>query len=127
LLPLTAWRPVPTLRRGDIVVLDDLPAHKITAIREAIETVGAQFFLLPRFSPDMNLIEMACAKLKTLLRKSQARTVGALWRLIRTLLNEFQPNECTTISEQRAMESYSEIFSVNRPEVQSKLFQLKCH
>jgi len=85
---------VPTLRRGDIVVLDNLPAHKITAVREAIETVGDQLFLLPPYSPDMNPIEMAFAKLKTLLRKHQARTVETLWQLIGTLLDEFQPNEC---------------------------------
>jgi transposase len=85
---------VPTLRRGDIVVLDNLPAHKITAVREAIESVSAQLFLLPPYSPDMNPIEMAFAKLKTLLRKNQARTVGTLWRLIGTLLDQFQPDEC---------------------------------
>ncbi len=85
---------VPTLRRGDIVVLDNLPAHKITAVREAIEADGAQLFLLPPYSPDMNPIEMAFAKLKTLLRKNQARTVETLWRLIGTLLDEFQPDEC---------------------------------
>jgi transposase len=85
---------VPTLRRGDIVVLDNLPAHKITAVREAIEAVGAQLFLLPPYSPDMNPIEMAFAKLKALLRKRQARTLEALWRLIGTMLDEFLPDEC---------------------------------
>jgi len=85
---------VPTLRRGDIVVLDNLPAHKITAVREAIEAVGAQLFLLPPYSPDMNPIEMAFAKLKALLRKNQARTVETLWRLIGKLLDEFQTDEC---------------------------------
>jgi len=85
---------VPTLRRGDIVVLDNLPAHKITAVRTAIEARRAQLFLLPPYSPDMNPIEMAFAKLKALLRKSQARTVDTLWRLIGTLLDEFQPDEC---------------------------------
>jgi transposase len=85
---------VPTLRRGDIVVLDNLPAHKSTAVRDAIEAAGAQLFLLPPYSPDMNPIEMVFAKLKALLRKCQARTVETLWRLIGTLLDQFLPDEC---------------------------------
>ena len=56
---------IPTLKPGDIVVMDNLPAHKIAAVREAIAKAGAQFFLLPPYSPDMNPIEMAFAKLKT--------------------------------------------------------------
>jgi len=85
---------VPTLRRGDVVVLDNLPAHKIAAVREAIETAGAQLFLLPLYSQDMNPIEMAFAKLKARLRKNQARTVETLWRLIGKVLDEFQSDEC---------------------------------
>jgi transposase len=64
---------IPTLRTDDIVVLDNLPAHKIAAVRAAIARAGAQFFLLPPYSPDMNPIEMAFAKLKTLLRQAPER------------------------------------------------------
>jgi transposase len=85
---------VPTLRRGDIVVLDNLPAHKTSAVRAAIRAAGAQFFLLPPYSPDMNPIEMAFAKLKTLLRKEPQRSVEALWRRIGQLLDQFTPSEC---------------------------------
>jgi transposase len=85
---------VPTLRPGDIVVMDNLPAHKITSVRAAIAAIGAQLFLLPPYSPDMNPIEMAFAKLKTLLRRDPPRTVDALWRRIGTLLDEFHPAEC---------------------------------
>jgi transposase len=84
----------PTLRPGDIVVLDNLPAHKITEVRAAIHAVGAQFFLLPPYSPDMNPIEMAFAKLKTMLRQAPERTVDGLWRRIADLLECFKPDEC---------------------------------
>jgi transposase len=84
----------PTLRPGDIVVMDNLPAHKIRAVRAAISAAAAQLFLLPQYSPDMNPIEMAFAKLKTLLRKDPPRTVDALWRRIGKLLDEFKPTEC---------------------------------
>src|ERR1700758_4983400 len=67
---------VPTLRRGDIVVLDNLPAHKTRDVRTAIQKAGAQFFLLPPYSPDLNPIEMVFAKLKTLLRQTPERTVN---------------------------------------------------
>ncbi|WP_437366873.1 IS630 family transposase [Inquilinus limosus] len=85
---------VPTLRRGDIVVMDNLPAHKIAEVRAAIRGAGAQVFLLPPYSPDLNPIEMAFAKLKTLLRQVPERTVEALWRRIGQLLDHFQPDEC---------------------------------
>ena len=85
---------VPTLRRGDIVVLDNLPAHKISAVRAAIHRAGAQFFLLPPYSPDLNPIEMVFAKLKTLLRQAPERTVDGLWRRIGQLLDHFKPDEC---------------------------------
>ena len=85
---------VPTLRPGDIVVLDNLPAHKITGVRTTIQAAGAQFFLLPPYSPDLNPIEMAFAKLKTLLRQAPERTVEGLWRLIGVLLDHFIPDEC---------------------------------
>ncbi len=72
----------PTLRRGDVVVLDNLPAHKVAGIREAITARRAQLFYLPPYSPDMNPIEMAFAKLKALLRQQPARG-GAMMRWLR--------------------------------------------
>lgn len=73
----------PTLRPGDIVVLDNLPAHKPAAIREAIEAVGAAMLFLPPHSPDFNPIELAFSKIKALLKKAAARTVHSLWDAIR--------------------------------------------
>ena len=84
----------PTLKRGDVVVLDNLPAHKVTGIREAIAERRAQIFYLPPYSPDMNPIEMAFAKLKALLRQEPARTADALVERIGTLLDRFLPDEC---------------------------------
>ena len=85
---------IPTLRPGDIVALDNLPAHKIAAVRGAIEATGAQLFLLPPYSPDMNPIEMAFAKLKTLLRQAPERTRDGLWNRIGELLDRFNADEC---------------------------------
>jgi transposase len=86
---------IPTLQSDDIVVMDNLPAHKTAAVRAAIAAAGAQLFLLPPYSPDMNPIEMAFAKLKTLLRQAPERTVDGLWRRIGALLDCFTPNECS--------------------------------
>ena len=69
---------VPILRQGDIVVMDNLPSHKVTGIREAIEAAGAELRYLPSYSPDFNPIEQFFAKLKALLRKAAARTIDAL-------------------------------------------------
>ena len=85
---------IPTLRPDEIVVMDNLPAHKIAAVRDAIAAAGAQFFLLPPYSPDMNPIEMVFSKLKTLLRQAPERTVEGLWRRIGALLDQFTPGEC---------------------------------
>ena len=85
---------VPTLKPGDIVIMDNLGSHKGTAVRRAIRGAGAKLFFLPPYSPDLNPIEQVFAKLKTLLRKAAERTVEATWRRIGTLLNEFSPNEC---------------------------------
>ena len=85
---------IPTLQPDDIVVMDNLPAHKIAAVRAAIAKAGAQFFLLPPYSPDMNPIEMAFAKFKTLLRQLPERTRDGLWQRIGTLLDHFTPEEC---------------------------------
>jgi transposase len=78
---------VPTLRPGDIVVLDNLPAHKPVAIRQAIEGAGAIMRFLPPYSPDFNPIEMAFSKIKALLKKAAARTLNDLWEAIRKAID----------------------------------------
>ena len=70
---------LPTLRRGDIVIMDNLGSHKRQAIRRLIRAVGAKLFFLPPYSPDLNPIEQVFAKLKTLLRKADERTIEATW------------------------------------------------
>jgi transposase len=85
---------VPELRPGDIVVMDNLPAHKVTGVREAIETAGATLRYLPPYSPDLNPIEMAFSKLKALLRKAAARTIPDLWNAIANALDAFTAQEC---------------------------------
>ncbi len=85
---------VPALRPGDIVVLDNLGSHKGSKVREAIQAAGARLIFLPPYSPDLNPIEQVFAKLKTLLRKQDARTVEATWRSVGTLLDRFTSEEC---------------------------------
>lgn len=85
---------VPTLKPGDIVVMDNLGSHKGAAVRAAIRAAGARLFFLPPYSPDLNPIEQVFAKLKHLLRKVQARTVEATWRHIGSLIDCFSPPEC---------------------------------
>lgn len=85
---------VPTLRPGDIVIIDNLGSHKSRAVRRAIRAAGAKLFFLPPYSPDLNPIEQVFAKLKTLLRKTAERTVETTWKRIGTLLNAFPPREC---------------------------------
>jgi len=85
---------VPTLRPGDIVVLDNLGSHKGAAVRRAIRDAGAHLLFLPPYSPDLNPIEMVFAKLKTLLRKADERSIAAVWHRIGTLLQQFSPSEC---------------------------------
>jgi transposase len=85
---------VPTLRPGDIVVLDNLGSHKGQAVRAAIRAIGAHLLFLPPYSPDLNPIEQVFSKLKTLLRKAAERTVEATWRRIGSLLGRFAPAEC---------------------------------
>jgi transposase len=84
----------PTLRPGDIVVLDNLGAHKVKGVRAAIEARGACLLYLPPYSPDLNPIEQAFAKLKALLRTAARRTVDALWQAIGHALDAFSPAEC---------------------------------
>jgi len=85
---------VPTLNAGDIVVMDNLPAHKPTGVRRAIEATGALLLYLPSYSPDFNPIEMAFSKLKAILKKIAARTVQELWQAIAATLGSFAPAEC---------------------------------
>lgn len=85
---------VPTLRRSDIVVMDNLASHKVSGIRQAIEAAGAELRYLPAYSPDLNPIEQAFAKLKALLRKAAARTLDALIAAIADALTKFSPREC---------------------------------
>ena len=84
----------PTLNPGDVVIMDNLPAHKSARIRDAIERTGARLRFLPPYSPDFNPIEMAFAKLKALLRKAAPRTIEALWAAIGEAIDRFTPIEC---------------------------------
>ena len=84
----------PTLQKDDVVLLDNLRTHKVDGVREAIEVAGAKVRFLPAYSPDLNPIEQAFAKLKAALRKGAARTVKALLRLIGKLLKSFAPEQC---------------------------------
>lgn len=85
---------VPELRRGDIVIMDNLSSHKSAAVRDLIEAAGATLRFLPPYSPDFNPIEKAFAKLKALLRREAERTVSGLWSLIGRLVELFLPAEC---------------------------------
>ncbi len=84
----------PTLRQGDVVILDNLPAHKGAAIQAAVQARGARLQFLPPYSPDFNPIENAFAKLKALLRKAAERTIEGLWTAVGNLLDAFTPTEC---------------------------------
>ena len=84
----------PTLAQGDLVIMDNLGAHKVQGVREAIEGRGAQLLYLPPYSPDLNPIEQVFAKLKALLRTAATRTVDALWHAIGQALDAFSPTEC---------------------------------
>lgn len=86
---------VQTLSCGDIVIMDNLSAHKVAGVRELIETVGARLLYLPPYSPDFNPIEMLFAKLKALLRAAAARSTSALWDRIGEILNSITSDECT--------------------------------
>ena len=85
---------VPTLRPGDIVVMDNLSSHKGKPIRQAIRAAGAKLIFLPPYSPDLNPIEQVFAKLKTLLRKANARTIDTVTKAIGELLGSFTTQEC---------------------------------
>ena len=85
---------VPTLRRGDVVIMDNLSSHKAVAVRRAIRSAGALLMFLPPYSPDLNPIEQAFSKLKTLLRKENARTREQTEECIGTLLDRITAQEC---------------------------------
>ena len=84
---------VPELTTGDVVIMDNLPAHKVHGVRQAIEAAGATLLYLPAYSPDFNPIEMAFSKFKALLRAAAARTIPDLWDVIRIALDAFTPSE----------------------------------
>jgi transposase len=85
---------VPTLRPGDVVVMDNLGSHKGKAVRALIRAAGAKLLFLPKYSPDLNPIEQAFAKLKQLLRKAAPRTLDAICAGIGEILDAFAPEEC---------------------------------
>jgi transposase len=85
---------VPELKPGDIVILDNLSSHKSKEVKAIIRQAGARLIFLPPYSPDLNPIEMAFSKLKTLLRKAAERTQETLWHRIGLLLDQFKPEEC---------------------------------
>ena len=96
----------PTLKPGDVVILDNLPAHKSVAARDAIEARGARLLFLPPYSPDFNPIENAFAKLKALLRNAAARTVHDLSRAIGTAIDAFTPTECANYFAAAGYDAY---------------------
>ena len=85
---------VPTLKPGEVVIMDNLGSHRGKAVRRAIREAGAKLLFLPKYSPDLNPIEQALSKLKHLLRKAQARSYDALLAAIGELLGTFTPQEC---------------------------------
>ena len=85
---------VPTLKRGEIVLMDHLPVHKAAGVAEAIEAAGATLIYLPKYSPDLNPIELAFSKLKAHLRKAAEHTILRLLRRIGRVVSDFSPREC---------------------------------
>jgi transposase len=85
---------IPTLTKGDIVMMDNVRCHKVAGVREAIEAAGATVRFLPAYSPDLNPIEMAFAKIKALLRARALRTIDALWNALGSIALCISPEEC---------------------------------
>jgi transposase len=85
---------VPDLQPGDVVVMDNLPAHKVAGVQDAIEAAGARLLYLPAYLPDFKPIEQVFAKLKALLRSAAARTIPDLWAAIRQPFTRFTPQAC---------------------------------
>lgn len=84
----------PTLKPGDVVILDNLSSHKSAKAAQILKQRGAWFLFLPPYSPDLNPIEMAFAKLKAYLRAMKARTIDALWKAIGNICDLYSPEEC---------------------------------
>ena len=84
----------PALKPGDVVIMDNLPAHKSQRAEAAIRAKGAWVLFLPPYSPDLNPIEMAFAKLKAHLRKAKARSIDALWKAVGSICELYSPDEC---------------------------------
>jgi putative transposase len=85
---------IPTLKPGDIVILDNLGSHKSKAVRDAVKGAGARLWFLPKYSPDLNPIEQAFAKIKHWMRQAQKRTVDDTWRHLGHLVGTIKPDEC---------------------------------
>jgi transposase len=85
---------VPTLRPADIVIMDNLPVHKVPAVRRAIEAASAQLLFLPPYSPDLNPIEMVFSQMKAKLRNEANRSVDALWQALGRIANAITPTQC---------------------------------
>jgi len=85
---------VPTLRPGDVVILDNLSSHKSPAASKALRDIGAWFLFLPPYSPDLNPIEIAFSKLKALIRKAAARTYHELWQVVGHVCSLYSDEEC---------------------------------
>ena len=90
---------VPALKPGDIVVMDNLGSHKSKAVRHAISAAGARLFFLPKYSPDLNPIEQAFAKIKHWMRQAQKRSLEDIWRHLGYLIDTIKPDECTNYFE----------------------------
>jgi transposase len=87
---------VPTLKPGDVVIMDNLRVHKMAAVRQAVEASGATLLFIPPYSPDLNPIELAFSKLKARLRAKAIRTANALWNAVGELCGSFSPTECAS-------------------------------
>ena len=85
---------VPTLQPGDIVIADNLAAHKVDGVQAAIEAADATLRFLPPYSPDFNPIELCFAKLKAIVRTARCRSIDTLWPLLGACLSRFTPTEC---------------------------------
>jgi len=93
----------PTLKPGDVVIMDNLAAHKSMPVKDAIEAVGARLLFLPPYSPDLNPIENAFSKLKALLRKTAARSIDQLRDAIARIIQTYSPVNAPTTSPPQAM------------------------
>lgn len=98
----------PILTPGDVVVLDNLPAHRVAGVRHLIEARGASLLFLPIYSPDLNPIELMFAKLKSLLRSAGARTIERLWTDLGTCLAQFSARNARDMSDTPATDRRGE-------------------